>query len=52
MDRRKFLRMKIDNFPDHVIEQYNLREKVDKKGYIIARVEKGMYGLPYAGIIA
>jgi len=44
--------MKLDNFPDDVIEQYNLKEKVDAKGYVILRVEKGLYGLPYAGIIA
>ena len=52
MDRQEYIRMKIDNFPDDVIKQYNLLEKVDKKGYVITRVEKGMYGLPYAGIIA
>ena len=52
MDRPEFLRMKLDNFPDDVIDQYNLKDKVDEKGFVILRVEKGMYGLPYAGIIA
>jgi hypothetical protein len=52
MDRPEFLRMKLDNFPDDVIEQYGLKDKVDEKGFVILRVEKGMYGLPYAGIIA
>ena len=52
MDIPEFIRMKLDNFPDDVIEQNNLKEKVDAKGYVILRVEKGMYGLPYAGIIA
>ena len=52
MDRREFLRMKIDNFPEDVIKQYDLRQKVDSKGMVTIRVEKGMYGLPYAGIIA
>ena len=52
MDRPKFLRMKLDNFPDDVIELYNLTDKVDAKGFVILPIEKGMYGLPYAGIIA
>ena len=52
MDRPEFLRMKLDNFPEDVIKQYGLMDKVDAKGFVILRVEKGMYGLPYAGIIA
>ena len=52
MDRPEFLRMKIDNFPDDVIEQYKLKDKADNKGFVILRVEKGMYGLPHAGILA
>ena len=52
MDRPEFLRMKLDNFPDDVIKLYNLMDKVDAKGFVILRIEKGMYGLPYAGIIA
>ena len=52
MDRVEFLRMKIENFPDDVIKQYNLLDIVDSKGFVMIRVEKGMYGLPYAGIIA
>ena len=52
MERSEYLRLKLDNFPDDVIEHYNLREIVDDKGYVITRVDKGMYGLPHAGIIA
>ena len=52
MERTEYIRMKLENFPDDVIEQYKLPEKVDEKGFVITRVEKGMYGLPYAGIIA
>ena len=49
MLRPEFLRMKLDFFPEDVIIEYNLREKVDEKGFVILRVKKGMYGLPYAG---
>ena len=52
MDIPEFIRMKLDNFPDDVIKEYNLMAKVDAKGHVILRVKKGMYGLPYAGIIA
>jgi len=52
MDRPEYLKMKLDNFPDDVIEQYGLREKADDRGFVVTRVDKGMYGLPHAGIIA
>ena len=52
MDRPEFLRMKIETFPEDVIEHYKLREKADPNGFIFIRVERGMYGLPHAGIIA
>ena len=52
MERPEFLRMKIDHFPQDVIDHYNLKNMVNDKGYLLVRVEKGMYGLPQAGIIA
>ena len=52
MERPEFLRMKIDHFPQDVIDHYCLKDKVDDKGFLLVRVEKGMYGLPQAGIIA
>ena len=48
MDRPEFLRMKLSNFPEDVIEEYNLNKLVDKNGFLFIRVEKGMYGLPHA----
>ena len=52
MSRSGFLQMKLDNFSEDVIIEYKLREKVNDKVFVILRAEKGMYGLPYAGIIA
>ena len=52
MNRPEFLFMKISNFPDGVIKHYNLRSKVGKNGLLFIRMEQGMYGLPYVGIIA
>ena len=50
--RPEFLRLRLANFPEDVIEHYGLREKVDAKGYIYVKCVRGMYGLPHAGIIA
>ena len=52
MEEPEFLRMKIEYFPQDVIDHYNLKDKVDEKGNLYVRVEKGMYGLPQAGKIA
>ena len=52
MDRPEFLRMKLSNFPEDVIKHYNLNDKADNKGFIYVHCERGMYGLPHAGIIA
>ena len=38
--------------PDDVIEHYNLRDKATPDGYIYCKIQKGMYGLPQASIIA
>ena len=52
MENPEFLRMKLDHFPQDVIDHYHLNEKVDANGTLYIRVAKGMYGLPQAGIIA
>ena len=44
--------MKLSNFPDDVIQHYNLSTKANKNGFIYVRCERGMYGLPHDGIIA
>ena len=38
--------------PDDVIEEYNLHEKVEPDGYVYIKVQKGMYRLPQAGVLA
>ena len=50
--RPEYLRLKLANFPEDVIQHYKLREKVDKNGTIYVKVCKGMYGLPHDGVIA
>ena len=42
----------MDNFPEDVIAQYNLKDIVTSDGYVYIEVRKGMYGLPQAGLLA
>ena len=52
MDCPQFLQMKINNFPDDVIDHCDLCEKEDKHDFLFIRVEQGMYGLSHVGIIS
>ena len=52
MDRYEYMRMKLDMFPEDVIEDYNLRDRVEPNGYVYIEVRKGMYGFPQAGLLA
>ena len=52
MDRFEYFQMKLDLFPQDIIEEYGLNNKVDTDGNVFCEVRRGMYGLPQAGIIA
>ena len=52
MERYEYIRIKLDDIPKEIIVEYNLHEKVTSDGYIFVEVQKGMYGLPQAGILA
>ena len=52
MERYEYFRMKLELFPEDIIEDYDLRNKVDANGNVHCEVRRGMYGLPQAGIIA
>jgi hypothetical protein len=48
----EYIRFKAKLIPPEIWEQYNLDEYLGPDGYIYARVDKGMYGLPQAGKVA
>ena len=50
--RYEYMRLRIADMPDDAIKHYNLRDKATPDGYIYCEIQKGMYGLPQAGIIA
>jgi hypothetical protein len=52
MTRPEYMRLKLSDIPEEVIEHYNLRNIATPEEYVYCEVNKGMYGLPQAGIIA
>jgi hypothetical protein len=52
MSRYKYMRLKLSDMPDDVIEHYNLRSIATTDGFVYCKICKGMYGLPQAGIFA
>ena len=52
MKRYEYFRMKLDLFPQDIIDEYDLTSKVDQNVNVHCEVRRGMYGLPQAGIIA
>jgi hypothetical protein len=51
MERPEFMRLKLSDIPNNIIELYKLRD-IAHDGYVFVHIQKGMYGLPQAGIIA
>ena len=52
MDRPEYMRVHISQIPPAIVEHYNLTELADEEGYVYIQIDKGMYGLPQAGMLA
>eukprot|EP00804_Cyclotella_cryptica_P006783 CCRYP_019522-RA/>CCRYP_019522-RA protein AED:0.43 eAED:0.43 QI:0/0/0/1/0/0/2/0/364 len=52
MVRPEYMQLKLSDIPDHIIKLYKLDKLVTTDGYVYVLIQKGMYGLPQAGIIA
>jgi hypothetical protein len=52
MERAEYMRLKILNIPEKVIQHYNFMSLVTQDGYVYCKITRGMYGLPQSGIIA
>ena len=52
MANYKYMQLKIANMPDNVIKHYQLTDLATLDGYVYCKIQKGMCGLPQAGIIA
>jgi hypothetical protein len=51
LDRPEYLRIPVTLIPEEIMKEYKLEDKI-KNGNVMARIDKGMYGLPQAGILA
>ena len=53
MCKPKYMKMKFSIFPQDIVDQYSLADKVAPDGYIyILKFKKGMYGLKEAAVLA
>jgi hypothetical protein len=52
MDRPEYMHMKISNLPPNFVKAYNLIDLATNDSTIYVKIQKGMYGLPQAGILA
>ena len=51
MDWSKYMRLKLSNLPNSVVQHYNLEEKSARDRYVYVEIKRGVYGLPQAGIV-
>jgi hypothetical protein len=52
MARYEYMRLRLADMPKDIIAHYKLDEIATPDGYIYCEIQKGMYGLPQAGLIA
>lgn len=52
MPKPEYMHLPLDIIPEEIIAKYNLRDLVDKEGWVYIKIRKGRYGLPQAGILA
>jgi hypothetical protein len=52
MKRYEYMHIKITDIPKEIINEYKISEIAMDDGYIYCKIQKEMYGLPQAGIIA
>ncbi len=50
LKRPEYIRVKINDLPTEIINEYKLHNKVTNKGFVYIKVTKGMYSLPQAGL--
>ena len=50
--RTEYVKIKISDIPEEIINEYKLPDKVTPHGYVYIMATKGMYGLPQAGLVS
>ena len=52
MARSDYMRLKLSNLPDFVVQQYILEAKENRDGYVPLEIQRGVYGLMKSGLIS
>ena len=52
LKRPEYIRIKLAEIPQEIIDEYKLMDKITPDGSIHIEANKGMYGLPQAGLLA
>ena len=52
MERFEYARIPLADIPEEIIKEYSLLKYVDGHDCVYIQIQKGMYGLPQAGILA
>jgi hypothetical protein len=52
MKRFEYMQLKLNDIPEEIIIKYKLPEIATEDGYVYCEIQKGIYGLPQAGMIA
>ena len=52
MEWSDYMRMTLKDLPQEFFNMYNLTKIAEDDGHVYIRIQKGMYGLPQAGILA
>ncbi len=47
----EYMRKKIKDLPEEFVTMYNLTDKATSDDFVYIKIQKGMYGLPQAGIL-
>ncbi len=52
MEQPEYMQLKLSNLPQEFVDLYNLTKIAEDNGNVYIKVQKYMYGLPQAGILA
>lgn len=52
LKKYEYLKLRLSDLPDDVIEQYNSRAKVTLEGFLYVAMRKGMFDLQQVGLLA
>ena len=52
MERAEYMKVKLKYFPEDIIKRYNLQTLVAADGYVYIKIQKGMYVLKQAALLA